>query len=200
MDKIETKELILQTAEKLFANSGYQGVSIRDIATEADVNVASVGYHFGGKHNLFDEILLRCSTKVITAIKDHCDQSKNLEDYAERFFHYVQNERNSLKTTMRLLLSSEIINEKFIDEKFEEKESYPPGINILADFVSDKHSIKPRSKALWVARSLHFCLCQYSLSSFFAGFDYISKKHPNEHSIEAYIKDLKRLARTLTKS
>lgn len=197
---METKEHILQTAEKLFANFGYQGVSIRDIANEAKVNVASVGYHFGGKHNLFDEILLRCSTKVTCAIKDHCDKSHSLEDYAESFFYYVQNERNSLKTTMRVLLSSDVAREQFIDQAFHEKESYPPGINFLADLVSNKHSIKPRSKALWVARSLHFCLTQYSLSSFFAGFDYISKKNPKEHSIEAYIKDLKQLARALVKS
>lgn len=44
-----TKELILDTAESLFSEHGVQGVSLRMLTKEADVNVASVHYHFGSK-------------------------------------------------------------------------------------------------------------------------------------------------------
>ncbi len=47
---------ILLAAEKLFAQRGYHGVSIRDIATEAGVPLALVGYHFGAKHELYHAI------------------------------------------------------------------------------------------------------------------------------------------------
>ena len=40
-------------AEKLFAQHGYHAVTIRDIATEAGVPLALVGYYFGPKHELF---------------------------------------------------------------------------------------------------------------------------------------------------
>ena len=47
---------ILLAAEKLFALRGYHGVSIRDIAAEAGVPLALVGYHYGAKHELYHAI------------------------------------------------------------------------------------------------------------------------------------------------
>jgi AcrR family transcriptional regulator len=44
---------ILLAAEKLFAQRGYHAVTIRDIAEEAAVPLALVGYYFGPKHDLF---------------------------------------------------------------------------------------------------------------------------------------------------
>ena len=47
---------ILLAAEKLFAQRGYHAVSIRDIAAEAGVPLALVGYHYGAKHELYQAI------------------------------------------------------------------------------------------------------------------------------------------------
>jgi AcrR family transcriptional regulator len=47
---------ILLAAEKLFGQNGYHAVSIRDIATEAGVPLALVGYHYGAKHALYHAI------------------------------------------------------------------------------------------------------------------------------------------------
>ena len=47
---------ILLAAEKLFAQHGYHGVSIRQIAVEAKVPLALVGYYFGPKNQLFHAI------------------------------------------------------------------------------------------------------------------------------------------------
>jgi len=47
---------ILLAAEKLFAQRGYHAVSIRDIAAEAQVPLALVGYHYGAKHELYHAI------------------------------------------------------------------------------------------------------------------------------------------------
>ncbi len=52
----ETKNRILDTAEALFAERGYRGVSIRDIIAAAKCNVAAVNYHFGSKENLYLEV------------------------------------------------------------------------------------------------------------------------------------------------
>ena len=54
-----TKERILDAAERLFADSGFAATSLRDITGEADVNVASVNYHFGSKEALLSAILER---------------------------------------------------------------------------------------------------------------------------------------------
>jgi AcrR family transcriptional regulator len=58
-DSPSTEELILDAAEELFAEKGFEGVSIRDIVNKAGVNVASINYHFGCKKDLIRTVLKR---------------------------------------------------------------------------------------------------------------------------------------------
>ena len=55
----ETKERLLDEAEALFAQKGFDGVSVREITTAAKCNLAAVNYHFGNKKNLYIEVF-RC--------------------------------------------------------------------------------------------------------------------------------------------
>jgi AcrR family transcriptional regulator len=48
---------ILQVAEKLFAEKGFDGTSIRDIAREAKINVAMVSYYFGSKEKMLESLI-----------------------------------------------------------------------------------------------------------------------------------------------
>jgi AcrR family transcriptional regulator len=52
-----TKEHIKKAARDLFSLRGYDGVSVRDIAAAAEVNLSAVSYHFGGKEELYREVL-----------------------------------------------------------------------------------------------------------------------------------------------
>lgn len=53
----ETKARILKTARKLFARQGVNNTSLRAITAEADVNLAAINYHFGGKDALYTSVL-----------------------------------------------------------------------------------------------------------------------------------------------
>lgn len=53
------KDRILDAAEYLFARHGFYGVSVRDITKAAEVDVALVSYHFGGKRELFAAVFQR---------------------------------------------------------------------------------------------------------------------------------------------
>ena len=55
----ETRERLLAAAERLFAERGFAGVSVRTIAAAADVNWSLVGYHFSGKDGLLAEVYRR---------------------------------------------------------------------------------------------------------------------------------------------
>jgi len=55
----ETRERILDTAERLFAEQGYSGTSLRTIIAEARVNLAAIHYHFGSKEALLEAVFLR---------------------------------------------------------------------------------------------------------------------------------------------
>ncbi|WP_235841745.1 TetR family transcriptional regulator [Confluentibacter sediminis] len=49
---------ILETAEKLFAENGFDGTSVRNIAKAADINIAMISYYFGSKEKLLESLLL----------------------------------------------------------------------------------------------------------------------------------------------
>ena len=56
MDFSDKQLQIIQTAEKLFAERGFDGTSVRDIADEANVNVAMISYYFGSKEKLMEAL------------------------------------------------------------------------------------------------------------------------------------------------
>ncbi|MBE7175671.1 MAG: TetR/AcrR family transcriptional regulator [Mucilaginibacter polytrichastri] len=58
-EKIEKKEHIMEVAERLFSELGYDGASTRAIAQEAKVNMAMLNYYFGSKEGLFKAIIAR---------------------------------------------------------------------------------------------------------------------------------------------
>ena len=53
------RDRLLDAAEELFCEHGFEGASIRDIAAAADCNIASVNYYFGGKEKLYEEVWRR---------------------------------------------------------------------------------------------------------------------------------------------
>ena len=54
-----TKQRILDTAENLFMEHGFEATSLRSITAAAAVNLAAVNYHFGSKEELFQSVLTR---------------------------------------------------------------------------------------------------------------------------------------------
>jgi AcrR family transcriptional regulator len=60
----DTRTRLLDVAERLFAERGYSGVSLREVVQQADVNIAAVHYHFGSKEALFQNVFARCAEPV----------------------------------------------------------------------------------------------------------------------------------------
>lgn len=58
-DKPTTKDRIMDAAERLFADKGLDGSSLREITTAAGVNLAAVNYHFGSKDGLIAAVFTR---------------------------------------------------------------------------------------------------------------------------------------------
>ena len=56
---VDTKQRILDVAERMFADHGFEGTSLRGIIAEAAVNLAAVHYHFRSKEALLEAVLLR---------------------------------------------------------------------------------------------------------------------------------------------
>jgi AcrR family transcriptional regulator len=57
--EVDTKTKLLDTAERLFSDKGFEAVSHRDIAIAAAVNPAAVNYHFGSKREFIRAVIKR---------------------------------------------------------------------------------------------------------------------------------------------
>jgi AcrR family transcriptional regulator len=58
-DAADTKELLLQAALALFADNGYEGTSVRDIARSVGLSESGLYAHFSGKRAIFDAVFAR---------------------------------------------------------------------------------------------------------------------------------------------
>ena len=74
----DTRERILDVAERQFMAHGYEGTSMRMITSMADVNLAAVNYHFGSKEGLLCEVFRRRLTWL------NCERMAALDALEER--------------------------------------------------------------------------------------------------------------------
>jgi AcrR family transcriptional regulator len=84
----DTKTRILNAAEKLFAQSGFDATSLRDITAEAQVNLAAVNYHFQSKESLIDAVIERRFEPVNRrriVMLDAAGPSPSIEQIVEAF-------------------------------------------------------------------------------------------------------------------
>jgi len=115
MSDINTKEKILDAAEKLFVDNGFSATSLRAIIKEAGVNTASVHYHFGSKEALVEAVFARRAAELneerldtLTRLEaEHGDLAVPLEDVLRTFLHPVvrrhRNESQDLKAFPELM-------------------------------------------------------------------------------------------------
>lgn len=119
---IDKKEHIMDVAVTLFAEKGFEGTSIRDLAHEADVNIAMINYYFGSKEKLFVALLeakARFMRDKIEAVQNDPSLSELdkinqiIDGYINRFlsqpaFHKVL--QQELLVTNRELLHQNVIS------------------------------------------------------------------------------------------
>src|ERR1700693_1143954 len=61
---VGTRAKLLDAAERLFADHGYDGTSLRDIAGRPQQHLALSTYHFGTKERLFEEVIQRRASEM----------------------------------------------------------------------------------------------------------------------------------------
>lgn len=86
------KDRLLDAAEELFCEHGFNGTSIRDIAASAGCNIASVNYYFGSKEKLYEEVWRRhlipmrdARIASINKVMSQTETRPNLEDLLKSF-------------------------------------------------------------------------------------------------------------------
>lgn len=85
--KADKREQILVAAENLFAEYGYEGTTVRDLAAEAGVNIALIAYYFGGKEQLMQTLI----TERTSYLRDKLEQlNRNETDPAVKLTSFIE--------------------------------------------------------------------------------------------------------------
>lgn len=106
-----TKDKILEAANNLFAEKGYSGTSIRDIAKYADVNLSAVNYHFTNKDNLYAEVFQmnhKWMEESISQIGE--DDSLNMQEFTWKVFQFFSENGAPLLNTFKIFLNEKLAN------------------------------------------------------------------------------------------
>jgi|SRR6185295_4040320 AcrR family transcriptional regulator len=108
----EKQVQLLDTAEKLFSQKGFDGTSVRDIAEAAGFNTAMISYYFGSKEKLMEEIFERKSLNLREKV-DNLLQDDSL-DPLQKMYSLVDGYIDAIlqrKQFHRILLTEQIINQ-----------------------------------------------------------------------------------------
>jgi AcrR family transcriptional regulator len=80
----ETRTRILDAAEELFMQHGFEGTSMRTLTGKASVNLAAVNYHFGSKDALIEAVFRRRLDPMNTARIGSSTASKRPQAHPRR--------------------------------------------------------------------------------------------------------------------
>ncbi len=154
---IDTKDKILETAERLIGEQGYAATSLRQIIAEAGVNLAAVHYHFGSKEELLDELVQRKAEKV-NAIRmsrlqalEHAGGKPGVRVILDAFFEPALEMASSHPQFVRLM--GRVISEGMMPE-IAERHFYPT----VQRFIRALQQALPGIPPAEVAMRGHFML------------------------------------------
>jgi AcrR family transcriptional regulator len=127
MSKINTKEKILAVAGELFASNGYDNTSIRDISSAADVNLASINYHFTNKSNLYREVMETNIQHLEEYISKIASGSKSTKEFTKKLFDFFTNESTTFINSFKIFITNTpTVSEEMVPQTCRERLG-PPG-------------------------------------------------------------------------
>ncbi|MHC4112881.1 MAG: TetR/AcrR family transcriptional regulator [Planctomycetota bacterium] len=124
------QDRLLDAAEQLFSEHGFDGASVRDIAATAGCNIAAVNYYFGGKDKLYTEVWRRqlvqmrdARLKAIEQVMSENGGKPSLENLLKSFANafigpFVDESRSRwlMKLMAREMVDQHVHVNVFVDE------------------------------------------------------------------------------------
>jgi len=127
-EELTTKDKIIEVAHKLFADKGFNGASIREIAKEASVNIAAINYHFGNKESLYSATISNCMFKMRSDLENIYHPGLTTAELSILYYEHLISNKNDLVTSFKLFLD---IDNESLSIGEEDKTIGPPGGAIL---------------------------------------------------------------------
>lgn len=124
------QDRLLDAAEQLFSEHGFDGASVRDIAATAGCNIAAVNYYFGSKDKLYTEVWRRqlvqmrdARLQAIEQVMSESNGKPSLEDLLKSFANafigpFVDESRSRwlMRLMAREMIDQRVPANMFVDE------------------------------------------------------------------------------------
>jgi AcrR family transcriptional regulator len=99
----DKKIQILEIAEKLFSEKGFEGTSIRDISKEAKINIAMISYYFGSKERLLEALIIYKTSDIKLQLENLLQESLEPLDKVNKLIEIYINRINCNRGIYRIL-------------------------------------------------------------------------------------------------
>lgn len=114
------RRTILRASTKLFAQHGFEGVTMRQIAKAADITLPSIYHHFGNKSDLYraveEEMYSAHADKLLAALVSSENPEQNLRNFISTLFNHLIENPNYLKLLQRGLIEDWDANQEYLVE------------------------------------------------------------------------------------
>jgi AcrR family transcriptional regulator len=197
IDVTDTKTKILAVANELFARQGFDGVSIRDIAQTAEVNVASINYHFKNKLNLLHQIFEYNYRWMESEVKKLSQQDgMKTPEMAFKIFLLFKNNGTACINSFQMILSDHLCPEDDNLNTGDEPFGPPGGKALLEVITKDVGEKVPQEDREWAMRMLFANILHFAT---IMNTNYIVKKCGDEKWMDTKQKEkeFKKLANSV---
>ncbi len=124
----ERRLLILKESQRLFAEKGFHGVSIDEIARAVNVSPAILYRHFDSKQALYDAVLAELSSQRESYVEAVINSGANFEEVlvsmTEVFIHSIDENPNLLRIEMQSLLDGNPATSEFFENRWKSFTDY----------------------------------------------------------------------------
>lgn len=166
-DVAETRARLLDAARRLFAERGFEDVTVREICREAGANLALVSYYFGDKLGLYFEVVneaiaaVREFNTLATNAPEGSDAEERLRHFVRGLLHHVM-QRRGVDTWVHRLIQHELSRPTDAAARIME-EAIGPRIAYLAGIVTELLSCpKKDPRVMHCVASVHGLCLIYS--------------------------------------
>jgi len=189
-----TKNKILDAAEQLFADKGFNGTSLREITGAASVNLAAVNYHFGSKKELIKAVMSRYMNELSPALESallllcQAERKPNLHEvfsaFVEPLLSLSNFRENGTSNFLQLLGRGYTDSQGFL--RWFLTTQYP---NVFSHFTQAVHKAYPELTTEEMFWRLHFTMgtIVFTMSSSEALIDIAQNDFDKQLTIEAVI-------------
>ncbi|HMV45367.1 MAG TPA: TetR/AcrR family transcriptional regulator [Leptospiraceae bacterium] len=100
----EYREEILEKCFVLFARSGFQGITMREIGKQLDISTGTLYHYFPSKEEIFRQMIIQLSRKQVVILTEQFSKTKSFEERISKLFRFVSQNEEFFQNVLFLII------------------------------------------------------------------------------------------------